>query len=138
MLKHDLQDNVGFIKKNIYIYNVIMEVADDDVRSIPIDSRKCKFADENEGLWAFKHYSYSSCLMQCNVEKKMRRCNCTDKLIGYSEGKGKSKCAKYWLELRCIKHISILIVFMHKGFIFSVSLKITTNVTFTNVKSILC
>lgn len=68
---------------------VLNEVADDDVRSISITSRDCKFPEETEGLWAFKRYSYTACLAQCFTEMKMKLCNCTDRLVGYSTGNTK-------------------------------------------------
>lgn len=62
------------------------EVADEDVRGIPIESRGCRFPDETEGMWAFTYYSYTACLAQCIVKKKMELCNCTDVIIGSGNG----------------------------------------------------
>lgn len=63
------------------------EFADDNVNNLPRSSRRCKFPDETEGLWAFPYYSYSVCIAQCKVEQKMKLCNCTDKFIGRHQGK---------------------------------------------------
>lgn len=63
-----------------------VEVVDDDVRSLSIGLRKCRFPDENDGIWAFPYYSYSACITQCKADQKMKLCNCTDRFIGKSQG----------------------------------------------------
>lgn len=77
-----------FIPTSFYSeYLVIDEVADDEVKTLPVDSRGCRFPDENDLLWAFPYYSYSACIAQCRVEAKMKFCNCTDRIVGESRGK---------------------------------------------------
>lgn len=63
------------------------ERKDDEVRSIPIDSRGCQFPEENNRIWNWKYYSYTACITQCKLESKLKLCNCTDKQVGYHEGK---------------------------------------------------
>lgn len=62
------------------------ETADENVRNIPIESRKCRFPEENETMLAFPYYSFSACIAQCKVELKMKLCNCTDVIIGVNKG----------------------------------------------------
>lgn len=68
------------------LFTVQSETADEAVKTLPIDSRKCKFPEENEGMWTFDYYSYGACTTQCKVEKKLELCNCTDKQVGFAKG----------------------------------------------------
>lgn len=65
-------------------YIVKDEVNNEDVRSLPVASRNCRFPDENRGILRFPFYSFSACIAQCKEEERIRLCNCTD---GYFIGK---------------------------------------------------
>lgn len=82
----DLSDSRYQFDKYVYSILIEDEASDDDVHQIPIDSRRCKFPEESEGLWTFRHYSYEACISQCRMQRKIELCNCTDKQVGYATG----------------------------------------------------
>ena len=51
-------------------------VPSDDLRDISIESRKCRFDDEINGLDFFKSYSQSACEFELKVRKGREVCNC--------------------------------------------------------------
>lgn len=68
------------------IINIEDEGADEEVRTIPIDSRGCRFPEENKDMWIYAHYSHTACIAQCKLENKIKLCNCTNKQVGYHKG----------------------------------------------------
>lgn len=47
----------------------------DDVRSLSISQRKCRFLEESD-LLISPVYSYNLCRMQCRMDQAMRLCGC--------------------------------------------------------------
>jgi hypothetical protein len=41
--------------------------ADDSLRSLSVDQRKCQFADENSQMKIHKNYTYSNCMFECSL-----------------------------------------------------------------------
>lgn len=47
-----------------------------DVRSMDADGRKCRLANENEGMELFKVYSQKACQLECQLKKSAGICRC--------------------------------------------------------------
>lgn len=79
-----------------YTMNLLQDVADENFKySVPLSWRKCRFTEETDGLWAFKYYSNTACVAQCYVVRKLKFCNCTDFLAGYSKSKYNCNCFEF-------------------------------------------
>ncbi len=49
-----------------------------DLRQLPIRDRKCRFADETEGVMTvLGRYTQSGCQFECMLEKSRAACRCT-------------------------------------------------------------
>nr|CAI5832738.1 unnamed protein product [Callosobruchus analis] len=60
----------------------VIEISnEDEIKNINVEKRGCKFPWENEGVLVHKHYSYSTCVVQCHAENHIRLCNCTHHLM---------------------------------------------------------
>lgn len=82
--------NESFTKFRRMDHEIILreDAVDVEIKnSIPVETRKCKFLEESDELWAFKYYSYFACEAECLAEKKLEICNCSDTLIGFSKRK---------------------------------------------------
>ena len=51
-------------------------VPSDDLHDVPIEKRKCRFQDENDGLEIFKQYSQTACEFECRIKKAEDVCGC--------------------------------------------------------------
>lgn len=52
----------------------------DEVKSVSISQRNCKFMDEND-LDVYLHYSYSACCVQCRKNAQLEKCQCVHHLM---------------------------------------------------------
>nr|CAH7715526.1 unnamed protein product [Callosobruchus chinensis] len=51
----------------------VIEISnEDEIKNLNVEKRGCKFPWENEGLLVHKHYSYSTCVVQCHAENHIR------------------------------------------------------------------
>ena len=41
--------------------------AEEDLRSLKVEDRNCKFPDERDGLTLYKTYSYTNCIFECSL-----------------------------------------------------------------------
>lgn len=82
------ESKLPYFLKNINVMmRVTKDVWEEDVYTLNPDSRRCRFAFENESMWAFKYYSYSACIAQCVLERKMELCKCNDVYAAVNAGK---------------------------------------------------
>nr|XP_018905921.1 PREDICTED: sodium channel protein Nach-like [Bemisia tabaci] len=67
-------------------FSIILKetVNDDEVASVSIKQRKCRFAEENR-LTVSDRYSFSACIINCRRNKQLELCNCTSHLIPKSK-----------------------------------------------------
>lgn len=88
------------IKKNDFIstYEIIQELADEEVLRIHPNSRKCKFPHENQDLKFYKHYSYTTCVAERSIETLMKSCKCTMSVQEYQTGENMES----GMQLKCI------------------------------------
>ncbi len=52
-------------------------VADEGLRSLPVESRKCLFPDEGSHLRLFRNYTKQGCMFECLLHQAHEACNCT-------------------------------------------------------------
>ena len=64
----------------------------DDLRSLDLESRKCRFTDENEGLDIFKFYTKAGCDFELMVKKAQGICNCVPWYIPWNSNERYSIC----------------------------------------------
>ena len=50
--------------------------ADDTLRSVGMEARKCRFTEENNDLPSVMYYSKVNCLLDCNMEVAQKTCGC--------------------------------------------------------------
>ena len=60
-------------------------VPSEDLRSLTIESRKCRFADEYEGMNMFKIYTKAGCEFEQNVKRVKDICRCLPWYIPHAE-----------------------------------------------------
>ena len=56
--------------------NLSQQKSKESIRTLPIEKRGCKFADETGGLSSFKLYSNVNCLFDCKMKIAERFCGC--------------------------------------------------------------
>lgn len=50
--------------------------SEEDIRSLPVTHRKCRFEDEDHGLSSFKNYNEIHCLLDCKMNIAAKICGC--------------------------------------------------------------
>lgn len=63
-----------------------LTLAEEEVRNLPINFRKCRFEDENNLLY-FKTYKQTHCFVECRITEALRLCNCKPFFYVIGEGK---------------------------------------------------
>ena len=61
-----------------FYMKVKVEVADADenIRTVDVRKRKCRFEDETDGLKIFSTYSRANCLYECRYQLAKKKCQC--------------------------------------------------------------
>ena len=78
------------------IYVEPMEiVGSEDLRSVPIEKRKCRFYDEIGDLHLFKNYSQSACKFEKSMKKIYDICKCTPWYVPTNYGSNSLICDVY-------------------------------------------
>ena len=89
----------SFIIKAGYLTTINVEpmeiIASDDLRSIPIRKRQCRFEDETEGVTLLKSYSQSGCEFESKARKLQEICGCAPWYVPSMFGKNFSICDTY-------------------------------------------
>lgn len=75
-----------------------LTLAEEEVRSLPINFRKCRFENENN-LAYFKTYKQTHCFIECRITEALKLCNC--KPFFYVIGEGKTCDIG---EMQCLAH----------------------------------
>ena len=70
-------------------------VASEDLKTVPLAKRKCKFDDEIDGIKLFKTYSQSGCEFEMNIRKGLKKCKCVPWFIPTNLGQNYTMCDKY-------------------------------------------
>lgn len=63
-----------------------LTLAEDEVRNLPINYRKCRFENENNLLY-FKTYKQTHCFVECRITEALKLCNCKPFFYVIGEGK---------------------------------------------------
>lgn len=63
-----------------------LTLAEEEVRNLPINFRKCRFEDENNLLY-FKTYMQTHCYVECRITEALKLCNCKPFFYVIGEGK---------------------------------------------------
>ncbi|KAJ3637615.1 hypothetical protein MTP99_001059 [Tenebrio molitor] len=62
--------------------NVIEIENDENVRTLPVGTRRCRFPEEKpDELIVHEYHSYSTCVVQCHADAHIDLCNCTHHLM---------------------------------------------------------
>ncbi|XP_021920095.1 degenerin del-1-like isoform X2 [Zootermopsis nevadensis] len=74
--------NVEFGESWTVLFNVLEIVNDPLVHKIPITRRECRFPEEKPDHYKlFKYYSYSTCVLECQVLKMLEHCKCINHIL---------------------------------------------------------
>ena len=89
----------SFIVKGGYKTTIHVEpmeiIASEDLRSVPISKRQCRFEDETEGIMLLKRYSQSGCQFEMKIRKLQDICKCTPWYIPSTFGPNLTICDSY-------------------------------------------
>ena len=89
----------SFIIKAGYLTTINVEpmeiIASNDLRSVQIHKRHCRFEDETEGITLLKRYSQSGCEFEMKTRKLQKLCQCTPWYIPSMFGANFSICDTY-------------------------------------------
>ncbi|XP_065167397.1 sodium channel protein Nach-like [Atheta coriaria] len=78
----DLRKEVVLGERYQLDFKVIEIANDENVRSVNVEKRGCRFPDEiYPELKVHKFYSYSTCIVQCHADAHINLCNCTHHLM---------------------------------------------------------
>ncbi|RZF45254.1 hypothetical protein LSTR_LSTR012798, partial [Laodelphax striatellus] len=78
-LTTDILDALPNIMKRFTVSVTAIE-NEDEVHSLSVSQRKCRFPNENY-LESADEYSYSACIMDCRMKNQLKLCNCTSHLM---------------------------------------------------------
>ncbi|TRY61063.1 hypothetical protein TCAL_12244 [Tigriopus californicus] len=53
-----------------------VHTAEESLRSMPLEKRKCQFQDESSGSVLFKSYSQTNCQLECRLKLAVEQCGC--------------------------------------------------------------
>ena len=81
-------------KTSIYVEPMEI-VGSEDLRSVPINKRKCRFYDEIGDVQLFKNYSQSACKFEKSMKKIYDVCKCTPWFVPITSGSDYTICDVY-------------------------------------------
>jgi amiloride-sensitive sodium channel len=89
-------------------YIKINEISNqDEVRSVDIAKRSCRFYDENY-MDFYPVYSNSACLVNCRKKLQLKLCNCTSYLMP-NGGKLHRLCSGVWCNIMHLYNLGIFV-----------------------------
>ena len=77
-------------EKMSVLVNARIQVANADLRDLDIETRKCKFLDETQGLTIMKQYTKDGCVFECMIKMAKEECGCIPWNFPHPPGKGRS------------------------------------------------
>ncbi|CAG9560543.1 unnamed protein product [Danaus chrysippus] len=80
-IEYDRRLSIPFGSSGSIHFSIVDVINDPDVSFTPPEVRKCRFPNElPENFLGYKHYSYSTCIINCRIEAQLEICNCTSHL----------------------------------------------------------
>ncbi|XP_061378050.1 sodium channel protein Nach-like [Danaus plexippus] len=80
-IEYDRRLSIPFGSSGSIHFSIVDVNNDPDVSFTPPEVRKCRFPNElPENFLGYKHYSYSTCIINCRIEAQLEICNCTSHL----------------------------------------------------------
>lgn len=80
----DVKATVVFGTVKDLVISVMEMTNDQNIKTVPIEQRKCRFEKEpmNVGIESlFQYYSHSTCTVECSRFAQLKYCNCTHHLM---------------------------------------------------------
>lgn len=83
-IESDIKEDIFYGSKKEIIIKVTDMVNDASVQDVSISNRKCRFPWERDKIpypQLYKHYSYSTCSIECSMHIQHELCNCSHHLM---------------------------------------------------------
>ena len=76
VIKLDKEKELASVPSFFTKVKVQVQDADENIRTVEVKKRKCRFEDETDGLKLFSTYSKDNCLYECRYQLAKEKCQC--------------------------------------------------------------